>query len=229
LIFWGCVLAAAITFPLVFGWMHFESVGQDSRIYRAFVGPFATVSFDARGVTGAIVFHALDIAAFLVLGGVFIFLARRMRDPGAVAVERSSDFLALAGLFAVSVTGLMLTASNLWMGGRFYTFLNTVHALTVILGLMYIPFGKLFHIFQRPANLGIAYYRQAGAEGAQQRCSVCAEPYASAMQIADLKQVLPQVAFDYSIDGGEHYQDICPSCRRKLIARAQARRLGGFG
>ena len=26
LIMWGCVLAAAITFPLVFGWVHFETV-----------------------------------------------------------------------------------------------------------------------------------------------------------------------------------------------------------
>jgi hypothetical protein len=31
----------------------------------------------------------------------------------------------------------------------------------VILGLMYIPFGKLFHIFQRPGNLGVAYCRRA--------------------------------------------------------------------
>src|SRR5262249_36182964 len=107
-------------------------------------------------------FHLLDIAAVLVLGGVCIFLARRLRDPGTLATERSSDFLALAGLFAVSITGLMLTASNLWMEGRFYTFLTTVHALTVILGLMYIPFGKLFHIFQRPANVGVAFYKRAG-------------------------------------------------------------------
>jgi len=229
LVFWGCVLAAAVTFPLVFGWMHFESTGQDSRIYRAFVGPFGLMSFDARGLVGAIVFHLLDISAFLVLGGVFLFLVRRMRDPAAVAVERSSDFLALAGLFAVSVTGLMLTASNLWMEGRFYTFLNTTHALTVILGLMYIPFGKLFHIFQRPANLGIAYYRAAGAAGEQQVCSACRQPFASAMQIADLKAVLPQVGFDYAIAGGGNYQDICPACRRKLVALAQARRVGGFG
>ncbi len=95
--------------------------------------------------------------------------------PGALAVERSNDFLALAGLFAVSVTGLALTASNLWMEGRFYVFLNTVHALTVILGLMYIPFGKLFHIFQRPANLGVAFYKRAGAGGEQQRCSECGD------------------------------------------------------
>ena len=117
--------------------------------------------FDAESIVGWFIFHVLDIAAVLVLAGVFIFLRRRLRDPGALAVERSGDFLALAGLFAVSVTGLFLTVSSMWLEGRFYTALNTIHALTVILGLMYIPFGKLFHIFQRPGNLGVAYYKRA--------------------------------------------------------------------
>src|SRR5690606_11294968 len=29
LIMWGCIIAAAITFPLVFGWIHFETVPGD--------------------------------------------------------------------------------------------------------------------------------------------------------------------------------------------------------
>jgi hypothetical protein len=230
LVFWGCVLAALVTFPLVFGLLHFESVGQNGREYRTVVGEVGTFSFDSRSVAGWVVFHLLDISAVLVLAGVFIFLARRLRDPGALATERSNDFLALAGLFAVSITGLALTASNLWMEGRFYVFLNTVHALTVILGLMYIPFGKLFHIFQRPANLGVAYYRRAGAEGPQQPCARCGEPFASQLQMTDLKEVLPQVGLDYSLphDAG-NYQDHCPPCRRKLVALAQSRAVGGFG
>jgi len=132
LVFWGCVLAAVITFPLVFGWLHFESDGGDPARYRTYVANVPTIAFDARGIVAWLVFHGLDIAAVLVIAGVLLFLGRRARDPGAIAVERANDFLALAGLFAVSVTGLMLTASTLWMGGRFYTFLTTVHALTVI-------------------------------------------------------------------------------------------------
>jgi hypothetical protein len=230
LVFWGCVLAALVTFPLVFGLLHFESVGQNGREYRTVVGEIGTFTFDSRSVIGWVTFHLLDIAAVLVLAGVFLFLSRRLRDPGALAVERSNDFLALAGLFAVSVTGLALTASNLWMDGRFYVFLNTIHALTVILGLMYIPFGKLFHIFQRPANVGVAYYKREGADGPQQRCARCAEPFASALQMGDLKDVLPQVGFDYSIPHGEgSYQDHCPRCRRAVVALAQSRAVGGFG
>jgi hypothetical protein len=230
LVFWGCVLAALVTFPLVLGLLHFESVGQNGRQYRAVVGEVGTFAFDSRSVIGWITFHLLDISAVLVLAGVFIFLARRLRDPGALATERSNDFLALAGLFAVSMTGLALTASNLWMEGRFYVFLNTVHALTVILGLMYIPFGKLFHIFQRPANVGVAYYKREGEAGPQQRCDRCGEPFASQLQMNDLKDVLPQVGFDYGIphtDGS--YQDHCPRCRRALVALAQSRAVGGFG
>src|SRR5262245_41416289 len=97
LVFWGCVLAAAVTFPLVFGLLHFESVGQRPREYQTFVAGIGTFEFDSRSFVGWVIFHLLDIAAVLVLAGVFIFLSRRLRDPGAIAVERSSDFLALAG------------------------------------------------------------------------------------------------------------------------------------
>jgi hypothetical protein len=230
LVFWGCILAALVTFPLVFGLLHFESVGQNGRDYRTYVANVGTISFDSRSVIGWVTFHLLDIAAVLVLAGVFIFLSRRLRDPGALAVERSNDFLALAGLFAVSVTGLALTASNLWMDGRFYVFLNTVHALTVILGLMYLPFGKLFHIFQRPANLGVAYYKREADAGPPQHCTRCSEPFASQLQMTDLKEVLPQVGFDYSVPNeGGNYQDHCPRCRRAVVALAQSRAVGGFG
>jgi hypothetical protein len=229
LIFWGCILAAMITFPLTLGLLHFESVGGNGRRYRAFAGPVGTVSFDSRSVFGWVTFHLLDIAAVLVLAGVFVFLARRLRDPGALAVERSNDFLALAGLFAVSVTGLMLTASNLWMDGRFYTFLTTVHALTVILGLMYIPFGKLFHIFQRPANLGVAFYERAGAVGPQQHCRECGTAFASELQMGDIKEILPELGFDYTLADGGNWQDVCPACRRRLFTLAQSERVGGFG
>lgn len=232
LVFWGCILAAMVTFPLTFGWLHFESVGQTGRRYEAFVFDVGAGTFDARSLVGFLAFHVLNVAALLVIGGVGLFLLRRLRDPGALAVERSGDFVALAGLFAVSLTGLMLTASSLWHEGRFYSFLNTLHALTVILGLLYIPFGKLFHIFQRPANLGIAFYKQAGAEGEQARCWRCGDEFAAALQVHDLKDVLPHVGFDYTASNDPNtgnWQDTCPRCRRALVTRAQAARVGGFG
>ena len=229
LVFWGCVLAALVTFPLTLGLLHFESVDQQGDRYQVHISRVGLLRFDAESVIGWLTFHALDIAAVLVLAGVFIFLRRRLRDPGALAAERSGDFLALAGLFAVSVTGLFLTVSSLWLDGRFYSALNTLHALTVILGLMYIPFGKLFHIFQRPGNLGVAYYKRANAEGPSAVCRRCGEAFASAQQVADLKDVLPRVGFDYGTDDDGSYQDTCPRCRRAQVTLAQSARVGGFG
>src|SRR5262245_16262048 len=228
-VFWGCVLAALVTFPLTLGLLHFESVGQRADEYQVYVSRVPTVQFDAESIVGWLTFHALDIAAVLVLAGVFIFLRRRLRDPGALAVERSIDFLALAGLFAVSVTGLFLTVASTWLDGQYYSALNTLHALTVILGLMYIPFGKLFHIFQRPGNLGVAYYKRANEEGPAATCRHCGESFASARQIADLHDVLPQVGFDYGTDDGGNYQDTCPRCRRAQVTLAQSARVRGFG
>jgi len=229
LVFWGCILAALITVPLTLGLLHFQSVGQQADRYQVYVANIGTAEFDAGTVIGWVIFHGLDIAAVLVLAGVFIFLRRRLHDPGALAVERGGDFLVLAGLFAVSVTGLFLTVSSTWLDGRFYSALNTIHALTVILGLMYLPFGKLFHIFQRPGNLGVAYYKAANADGPAATCRRCGEGFASAQQVADIQAVLPQVGFDYSIAGGGNYQDTCPRCRRASVTLAQSTRVGGFG
>jgi hypothetical protein len=230
LVFWGCILAALITFPLTLGLLHFESVGQDDDRYQVYLSRIGALEFDADSIFGWLLYHGLDIAAVLVLAGVFIFLRRRLRDPGALAVERSGDFLALAGLFAVSVTGLFLTVSSLWLDGQFYSALNTLHALTVILGLMYIPFGKFFHIFQRPANLGVAYYKRANADGPAAVCRRCGDDFASAQQVTDLKLILPELGFDYDAsDGSGSYQDTCPRCRRTGVALAQSARVGGFG
>ena len=112
-------------------------------------------------------------------------------------MSRRTRHLALAGLFAVSVTGLFLTVSSIWLEGRFYAALNTLHALTVILGLMYIPFGKLFHIFQRPANLGVTYYKRANAEGDWEKTVELLGPWPSPLSLllrtAEGQSLAPEV------------------------------------
>src|SRR5436190_11667675 len=111
LIMWGCILAFAITFPLVFGWIHFETVPGDVDSYRTFVFGFATSSFKIHSAIAFLIFHGLVWASFLVIAGVMLAMRRRMRDHGAAAVQRfAEDFLPLILLFAISVTGLLLTA-----------------------------------------------------------------------------------------------------------------------
>lgn len=225
LIFWGCVLAAAITFPLVFGWIHFTSAPNDQMVYITYLFGYPAGHFHLHTLTALLLFHGLDIAAFLVLGGIGLSLWRRMRDEGARAVQTlAMDFWPLILLFAICITGLALTVSQEWLEGSFYDFIAILHAITVIAALLYLPFGKFFHIFQRPAQLGVKLYQQAGTEDGGAICSRCGERYASRMHVEDLKKILPQVGFNYSMVGPvSNWQELCPACRRKSISLAQLR------
>ena len=44
-LFWGCLLAVAITFPLVFGWIHFRTLPDDQLTYVTYLFGFPTGSF----------------------------------------------------------------------------------------------------------------------------------------------------------------------------------------
>ena len=106
----------------------------------------------------------------LVLAGIALSLWRRMRDQGARTLQQfGMDFLPIILLFAISVTGLALTVSQEWLRGAAYSFLAILHAITVIAALLYLPFGKFFHIFQRPAQLGVKLYQDAGETGPGRR------------------------------------------------------------
>ena len=221
-IMWGCILAAAITFPLVWGWIHFETVPGRIDWYRTYVFGIAMQDFPVESLPAFVIFHGLVWASFLVIAGVMLAFRRRMIDHGAASAQQfGQDILPLLLLFAISVTGLMLTASYTWMKGYGYEFIAILHAVTVIVTLLWLPFGKLFHIFQRPAQLGVGFYKDEGARGAQAVCRRCARPYASAMMMRDLETVERQLGFKYELPGGGHYQEVCPRCRRALFGLAQ--------
>jgi hypothetical protein len=135
------------------------------------------------------------------------------------------DFLPLILLFAISVTGLLLTASYTWMKGYAYDFLAIVHAVTVIFTLLWLPFGKFFHIFQRPAQLGVSFYKDVGAREEPALCRRCGHPFSSRLHVEDLIQVEQKLGYRYEIADNAvmHYQWICPPCRRATLALAQGR------
>jgi hypothetical protein len=221
----GCVMAIAITFPLVFGWIHFETVGSNGfDVYRTYVFGFPVRDMPIHGVEAFIVFHGLVWSAILVTIGVMLAMWRRMKDHGAASVQQfGEDFLPLIMLFAISITGLMLTASYTWMRGYAYDFIAILHAITVIFTLLWLPFGKFFHVIQRPAHLGVMFYRDFGAETAPALCRRCGAPFASELQVKDLITVERQLGFNYESDRPdvEHYQWICPQCRRAMFGLAQ--------
>lgn len=230
LILWGCVLAVAITFPLVFGWLAFESEPGEPGLYRVIVFGFPAFAFPSDSVLAFFLFHGLVWASFLVIAGVMLAMRRRMREEGAAAVQSFvEDFLPLILLFAVSLTGLMLTASYTWMHGYAYDFLAILHAVTVIFTFLWLPFGKFFHVFQRPAQIAVRFYKEAGRESEPERCARCGHGFTSRMHAEDLIEVERRLGFDYRIAAGaaaghgatDHYQRVCPPCRRALLAAAQ--------
>jgi hypothetical protein len=225
LILWGCIIAIAITFPLVFGWLSFETLPADPEWYRIMMFGFPTIAFPINSLFGFLLFHGLVWSAFLVIAGVMLAMRRRMRDEGAAALQMfGEDFLPLIMLFAISITGLMLTTSYTWMKGYAYDFIAILHAITVIFTLLWMPFGKFFHIFQRPAQLGVRFYKDVGRQEASANCRRCGHPFSSLAHIQDLIAVERALGYRYELpDAVEHYQWICPPCRRAMLALAQGR------
>lgn len=217
---WGCLLAFAITFPLSWGWVSFGHDGVGNYIVE-FMG-MQQFAFPPHSFIGFLMFNGLVISAVMIITGVAVAMHRRLFDHGAQAVQSlENDLIPLFLLFSVSVTGLMLTASYKLMGGEHFSFLSLLHAFTVVVLLLWMPFGKLFHVFQRPAQLGVQFYKEEGSKGPQALCVRSGTPYQSKMHHDDLAEVMKEIGFDF----GEH-QNLSPQEKRKLIALNQAAVLG---
>jgi hypothetical protein len=227
---WGGMLAFGVTFPLVFGWIHFESAASSAELYRVFLAGFQVDEFFVHSVKGFLYFNLLNISAVMVLVGLILSVKIRMTDKGEFATQTfSDDLFPVLLLFAVCITGLMLTVSAKFLAGSGFQFIGMTHAASVIGLLLYLPFGKLFHIIQRPLSLGVAFYKTAGLARALACCRRCGEDYASQVQIDDLKTVLDQIGFNFRFEtpyGDLHYQEICPPCRRRLLTLNQGKALG---
>ena len=140
LIMWGCIVAIGITFPLVFSWLHFESIPGDLTHYQAFIFGFPTFIFPINSLFAFLLFHGLVWSSFIVIADVMLAMRRRMRDEGTAALQLFvEDFLPLILLFAVSLSGLMMTASYTWMNGYAYEFIAILHAVSVIVTFLWLP------------------------------------------------------------------------------------------
>lgn len=218
-LFWGVVLATLITFPLTFGWVSFEAAGSGSR-YAVVVWGFRTITFEPVTWLGWLIFHGLDVAAVLVLGGCAFFLWRRFRDREATTGQRFGyDFLPLVALVAISVTGLLLTLSSTVLEGEGYEFLAIIHMATVVLTLVFIPFGKFFHVIQRPASLGVEVYKRTSIEREGVfSCRRCGEPLEAATFVRDLETTMGELGLRY-----QEWIETCPRCKRVLRGEAYLR------
>lgn len=217
LIFWGCVLAALITFPLTWGWFTFTSDSGAGPGYEMRVWGFKILGFDALNPIGWLMFHGLDIAAVLVIPGASYFLWRRMKDRGAITGQRFVyDLVPLIALIVIAVTGLLLTFSSLFLHGGGYEFLAILHMVSVVFTLIYLPFGKFFHIVQRPAAVGMQLFKYTSrAQEPVFSCRRCGEPVDTAPYIENLQGTMRDLQLDF-----DEWVEHCPRCKRVLRGSA---------
>lgn len=218
LLFWGCLLAAAITFPLTWGWFTFTSGTGAGPGYEMRIWGFKILGFDALSPVGWLMFHGLDVAAVLVIAGASYFLWRRMRDRGATTGQRFAyDLVPLIALIVVSVTGLLLTFSSIFLHGGGYAFLAILHMVAVVLTLVYIPFGKFFHIVQRPAAVGMQLFKYTSRRTDTDllACRRCREPIDTAPYVENLRGTMRDLSLDF-----DAWAEYCPRCKRVLRGQA---------
>lgn len=232
-LFWGVLGSCAITFPLTFGWLRFTQTSAGA--YYLWLVGFPTFTFPAGSLFGFLIFHALDFTAVLLLIGSVLALHRRFHDLAVVTVQRFNfDLVPLALLLAIVLTGLALTADSAWLRGAYYDYISLTHEVVVVLWLISLPFGKFFHLIERPATVGIKLYTQITHEEAMHPCARCGVEFATARFIGDLKKTLADVGENYALpatttlahsdDESQRsnlwWQDLCPTCKR--VMRAQA-------
>ena len=225
-IFWGVILSLAITLPLTFGWVRFTLVPE--REYRLWVFGIETMKFPLETFLAWSIFHALDFTSVLLLIGVAIALWRRSTDAGMLATQRFGfDLLPLVLLAAIALTGLALTGSSMLWEGHYYVFISLVHQVVVVGWLLILPFGKFFHIVERPATIGVKVYQAVSADrepalhaGAPGACAGCGESLPSGQFVLDLKATLGELGQHYDLGERGILQDYCPTCKRRLRGRA---------
>jgi len=122
----------------------------------------------------------------------------------------------------------------MWWGGSFYWFIALTHQVVVVLWLLSLPFGKFFHIIERPASVGVTLYQQVAQDmeyyghpspdpkaRIAAPCPRCGAALPSAQFISDLEGVLGDLGQRYDLGEGRGLlQDYCPTCKRVLRANA---------
>lgn len=211
---WGCILSCLVTFPLVFGWMYFTM--DDNGMYTVVGFGIDIMRVKADGWIAFLFYNALNITAFMVIAGVCMALYRRIKNMQARAEQTFVyDFLPLYLLLFISITGLMLTGVNIFLHGWGHPVITLVHQWSVIITLIYLPFGKLAHIPFRPMSVLAKNYREHYGEKDMKACKVCGTGFVSVEQSGDVIQVLKQSGVEFKMNEGFHLAELCLPCRRK--------------
>ncbi len=245
-IFWGVFLSCCITFPLTLGWIRLTQTATGEHL--AWLIGIPLFAFPVDSVLGFLIYRILDWTTLPLIVGLILAFHRRFHDLSLISVQRFGfDIMPLALLLAIAVTGLALTADSAWLGGAYYWYISLTHESVVVLWLLSLPFGKFFHILERPATVGIELYWRTGEGTQMQRCARCGEEFAPVRFIQDLKKTLYDVGENYALRETPvaqksrestgtlleerttdklWWQDLCPTCKRVIRAQANVGALG---
>nr|WP_226035911.1 hypothetical protein [Aquibacillus saliphilus] len=214
LIGWGVILSCLVTFPLVFGWMYFTM--EDSGMYTIVGMGMDLMTVPADGFIAFMSYNALNFSAIMVIMGVCMALYRRLKNMQARAEQNFMyDFLPLYLLIFISVTGLLLTFINVFLHGAGHYVMSLIHQYSVIVTLIYLPFGKLAHIPFRPLSVFARNYREHYGEKSMKQCKVCGDDFVSIEQSNDVIEVLGTNDIEFNMKDGFNLAELCLPCRRK--------------
>ncbi|WP_147534204.1 hypothetical protein [Bacillus marasmi] len=220
LISWGVLLSFAITFSLVFSWLHFELVNP--RTYQVVVFGIPTFRMPVDSTLAFLIYHGLNWTGIAVIIGCGMAMYRRYSEEKKLVEQaKEYDFFPLILLIVISITGSLLTFSTYFIEGRFYLGISISHQIAVIVFLLYFPFGKFWHIPLRFLAIVIPAYH---ALESQKKCSRCGIDYATETQIEDVQLALSKRSLSVPIEQTDlHMSDLCSECRRVT------NRLAAFG
>ncbi len=212
-IFWGVVVVSAICFALAWGWMSFSLVDQQTYCARIFDIPLITFRIDS--LTAFLAFNAINLGSLLLLLGLVLAFWQRFKMRPLEKAERLGDhFSSLYLLLAVTVSGLLLTISYKFFHGVGHRQLVVLHEAIVVVGLIWVPFSKLFHFELSPATVALDVAEGAGFVEPS-RCSRCGKTLSAVWTPKDLQGVLASAGVQISGDVADpEVLVLCPSCRR---------------
>jgi hypothetical protein len=212
-IFWGVVVVCAVCFALAWGWMSFSLVGGQTYSARMFNIPLLTFQVDS--LIAFLSFNAINLGALLLLLGLILAFWQRFRMQPEGKAERLKDQLStLYLLLAVTVSGLLLTVSYKFFNGIGHRQLVVLHEAIVVLGLIWVPFSKLFHIEVSPATVALDVAEGPGFVEPS-RCSRCGKTLSAVWTPRDLQGVLASAGVQVAGDVADpEVLSLCPSCRR---------------
>ena len=179
----------------VFSWVHFQTPNGNFDKYQVVLFGIPTVIFDTHSLFAKSLFHALIFSTIPIIGLAFA-ITRRLRDrvirPRKIGGLIGCHFL----LSCIAVTGLSLSVSYTFFAGAGFLIIAWSHAVSVIVTLLWLPYGKLLHVLQRPAKRPTCC---SAAERKMAVCSCCGREFAGASQVEDIQRITDMLGYKYQL------------------------------